>query len=359
VIIVAIAFFFAAMWPAVNYMFTATFQNARYDLRINGPLTKQDIQLINQNLSSNAFELTGLNAGSVERVYVNGKTFYQNIINYYYQPSQVNRIVMTYFSDGLLLKGAMRKADAWGIDYMTAKRFGVGIGDKIAFDQSIGDRFGNIRKVHRAGIISAIYAPTNEVNGLVSPANPEVTKLLSADGVVFTDVFIKLSGNSPSQAAAMIRSIPKSREWLVDPVPEAYAKGAARVEQTLNRNVRYATIWAALLVYAIFILREQFSRMERRKKNLAILFSLGLSETRLVKMFTLEQILLNTLTGFLGIALGIYVLQGNLGLYIPNETSMSMSVFVAVIILGCLVLSIFQLKYRLRKMDVSRLLVVE
>lgn len=359
VVVMAIAFFFAAMWPAMNFMFTATFQNAQYDIKVNGPLTAQDLNSIKKVLGSNIRSMTGLYAGSVERIHANNKVIELNLINYYYQPSANSHVPLTIFSDGLLLQGSMKKEDAWGIDIMSSKRLGLDIDDRISFDQSVVDSSGKVHKLHQSGIIKAIYAPTSEVSGIISPADSKTTGLLSTDGVIYTDFFIGLQNISPSEGEMLIRSIPKSNEWLIESVPAAYARGKARVEQTLNRNIRYSTIWAALLIYAIFLLREQFSRMERRKKNIAILFSLGLSEHNMIRMFALEQVVLNLFTGLFGIALGLFIVQDNLGLYVPNETVISMSIFISGIIILCLALTIVQTVYRLRRIDVARLLTIE
>lgn len=358
VIVVGLLFFFAAIWPSTNFAYTATFQHANYDVRVNGPLTRADVQHIVETIKPVGGRYVGLNAGFADKLFV-GDRMYKGVSNVYFSPDEYGGIPATYFSNGLLLQGSMGERDSWGIDYMTAKKLGVRLGERIYFHQSVSDKNGTIAHIESAGTISAIYAPTNEVNGIISPMTKDASSKLGREGVVYTDVFINAPRITPDELAQRLAKTPEAKGWLVEPVPEAYARGKAAVDQMLSRNIRYGTIWAALLVYAIFILREQFNKMERRKKNIAILFSLGLSEGRLLRMLVTEQAAMNLATAILGLWFGKYILQDTLGLYVPRETSAFLFGFFSLIILIIMALSVAQTLYRLRKIDVARLLASE
>lgn len=359
-VVIAVTFFFAAMWPSINFMFTATFQHARYDITVNGPLSAQDVESIKQAFGSHLGSVIGLHAGMTGGIHTESKEYASlGLPNYYYLPSAADKIPWTMFSDGLLLQGSMQEEGAWGIDYMSSRKLDVGIGDTVSFDQTFVDGSGNTHELRQTGTIRAIYAPTNEVHGILSPADSRTAGVYGADGVIYTDLFIELQNISPAEGEMLIRDLPQSKEWLIEAVPFAYERGQARVEQTLNRNVRYATIWAALLVYAIFLFREQLMKVERRKKTVAILFSLGLSERQLIRMFALEQIVSSLITAVLGISLGLSIIQDFLGLYIPRETIVSMSMLIGVIVMLSIAATIAQIVYKLRRLDVARLLATE
>lgn len=187
----------------------------------------------------------------------------------------------------------------------------------------------------------------------------EIAEKIRADGVIYSHVFIKFNTrNNLPQALSDLQKL-QNESRHVETVPEAYARGKAVLEKTLNRNTRYATIWAAYIIYTVFVLREQSVRMERRKKSFAILYSLGFSERRFKRLLISEQIILNFLTVFIGIWFATYVLESHLGFYVPRETILFAVFYVAVVILLVLGVSIGQLVFKLRKIDVARLLATE
>lgn len=360
--IVAVLFLFAAIWPALNFMFTATFQNAQYDVRVNGPLTEADVKSIKKALDPWKPVYVGVNEGAANSLLVAGRSFNGSQV-YYFQPNDFKRVQLTFFSPGLLVKGSINRSDAWGIDEMTANRIGVSVGDKLAFEQVFSDPEGNSKKIRQTGVIRAIYASTSEVHGIVAPLTTDVARSIRisvGEGpVAYSDLFIKAGSGTQQDLLASLNKVPKAKEWLIEPVDQAYENGKARVEQTLNRNIRYTTIWAALLVYGIYILREQFTRIDKRKKGLAILFSLGLSKGRLYQMFALEQLGINLTTAIFGTWLGKYLLQDMMGLYVPRETYFFLTGLIALVILGVLGMTFVQLIYRFNRFDVSKLLATE
>jgi hypothetical protein len=355
---VAVIFFFAALWPAINFTYTATFQHAQYSLLLNGPLTKKDIETVLNVLGVPDSAYIGVHRTAVDRLSASNHVLY-GIDCFFFKPADYQKTPLTFFSKGLLLRGAVDRPDAWGIDFMTAKQLGVGVGDRLELEQSLGDEQGNIVNLKQSGIVGAVYAPTNEVRGIIVPASREVSKLLSLDGIVGNDLFLKVGGESLEEAVRKIEALPASKEWLIETVPEAYLNGKLAVEQTINRHIRYAMIWASLLIYGIYILREQFLRLERRKKDLAILFSLGMEERKLHGLFLFEQLFLNISTAVFGFLVGKYFLQDILGVFIPRETYLFLGGYILLINLVVLALALAQLFIKLKKLPVAKLLTTE
>jgi ABC-type lipoprotein release transport system permease subunit len=355
-VIVACLFFFTAMFPSASFHFTATYQFAKYDMLINGPLKESDISFVIDRLSPYGPNCIPLIRGTADEVYTERSSLGAVDI-FYYRAEDFKNIYFTYFSKELILKGEIADDSSVGIDYMNARRLGVDIGDSIRIRTRIPDGRGGVKVVFHEGTIDALFEPTNEVNGIVAPLSPDMKDLFDKNGLAATDLFIRLHKGSAENAT--LRLSEKSKEWLIEPLSEAYAAGKRKLEETFNRNVRYGTMWVALIVYAILVLREQAQRMARRKKTIAILFSLGMSEAALYRALALEQLFLNITTGLCGTLLGRYLMENQFGMYIPRETLYFILGYLFAIIVVVLVVSVIQLLYHLRRFDVARLLSME
>lgn len=355
-LIIGFIFYFAAMWPSVNFSHTATYQHAKYDVFVNGPLKSRDVKnILAFKRKSGSIKGIGFMTGYLDKVFSKTKII-DGIRVFYYAPKDFKRINLSYFSDGLLVEGQIAKSDEWAIDYMTAKKLDIRIGDIISFKNVYSDGKQN-RTIRQSGKIAAIYASTNEVVGLLVPLQAEIKKLLykSTEGVIYADLFLKFINNKNSFVSYAM-NLRKDEEWLIQPLAEGYAQGRAAFEQTLNRNIRNATVWISMFIYLIYILREQFLRIDRRKKNLAILFSLGFSQIRIYKLFITEQLILNLSTAAMGFWLGKYLLEDTYGVFIPKETTYFLAGLFIIINVVVLILTIFQLIYRFNRLDVAKLL---
>jgi len=357
-LVVTAIFFFAALWPATNFHYTATFQHGLFDLHINGPLKISDIKRIASIFNLKKKDCIVLSQGGGE-VIVNDK-IYKNptLIAWGYPPKDFKNIKLTYFSPGLKLIGSMDTTNSWAIDYMTAKLLGVGLGSRVGILVNLGQNTEEkmVKKVFW-GNINAVYASTKEVFGLLIPYYKEISENIQKNYNEFaTDMFIKLPKKYPRAVIEQkLLPLEKDLQPNIEIRPEAYKSGKAWVEQMLNRNIRLGTVWLALLVYFVYILREQFLRFERRKKNLAVLFSLGLSKKNFYRLFLLEQLFLNAPPVILGFYFGKYMLE-NFGMYVPNETVYFLAAFLVIINLLVLLATFGQLINRFSRLDVAKLL---
>lgn len=356
-IVIGCLFFFAAMWPSINYEATATFQHAKYDIRMNGPFSSSDVKNILASFERNLSDYFLVNSGAAAKLKANNRSHNGAAVTLY-DKEDFGKLSLSFFTDALILSGSMKDPDSIGIDYMTAKNMGIRIGDKIDIEQVYSNLKGEIKEFTLSGFVTAIYAPTNEVKGIIAPHSAQSKKLLSSTGVDYTDIFIKTL-NGDQVIPKGIIDMPESKNWLLEPLPAAYANGKARMEQTLNRNIRNATVMISLAIYLVYIMREQFLRIDRRRKNIAILFSMGCSRLRLYKLFFIEQLFVNLVTVTTGFFLGTYILEVIYGVFIPMETTYFLVGFFFTVNLVVLLASMAQISYLLNRFDVAKLLTSE
>ncbi len=190
-LVMALAFFLAAFWPAKEFAETAAYAHARFDVSVNGPLRQADVDRIGRLLPGGASWIT-VYSGNLTSVEAGGRVV-DGTPAVLYRPERSDDVRLTYFSPGLLLDGAMGSAASAGIDSITAGRLHVGIGDVLSYKQRIDAN--SAHDQHGSARITAVFAPTAAGNGVILPLTGGLAKALAGrDRIVGSDLFIRTGG---------------------------------------------------------------------------------------------------------------------------------------------------------------------
>lgn len=107
-LVISAIFFFAALWPATNFYYTATFQHGLYDLWVNGPLKDVHIKKIVALFKLKEKDYIKISSGFfASKLFIGNKVINNppTMIMWAYPPSDYKKLNLTSFSPGLLLKG--------------------------------------------------------------------------------------------------------------------------------------------------------------------------------------------------------------------------------------------------------------
>lgn len=355
-VVMAIAFFLASFWPAKDFAATATYEHACYDLSVNGPLRRVDVARIRAVLPATALSVPVFD-GNLTAITGGGPTI-KAVPAMLYPRAHAREVALTYFSRAMLLGGSMDAPGAAGIDVMTAQRLGVGIGNTLRYEQQIdANPLHNIRGSVR---ITAIYAPTDVGSGVIVPLSPQLGRVLSGgNDVIASDLFIRSGSVSPDELAAKIAGLKGGENWNVNLVNQQLSDARKSMSSFASRTLRAAMVAAALLVYAIVVVREQFARIERRRRDIAIMLSLGEPLGRMCGVFVFEQAVITVLTTVVGVWFVDYVLGHFLFLYVADSARLTLVGLAVGVNIVVIALAWLYLHVRIGRLPVTRVLAAE
>lgn len=331
--------FMGMLWPAFRYHHTASAVAARWDVHVNGPLAQSDVDAMlgtAADLGTHGVALA--NRGAIKRLEADGRALGDAGDLYALSPAGERDFALAWTAQPLVVSGTMRDHDAAGIDWVTARRLGVGVGDSVHYTQVYADSDGALRTQRGTARLSAVLSTTSELRGLVVRSSPELQDVLERTvGVVATDAFFESS--DPTGLEARLAALPGAENRSVT-TRSGYQRSARA--SALNAGARaYGS--TGLLIAAGFlfvaVLRELTVRMARRRSSLAVLYSLGQRSGGLLAIHLLEQLVIVGAVSSGGYALGIELLVSQVGLFPPRDSRMTLGaawlLFVALLAFVC------------------------
>lgn len=355
-VVVGCIFAFSALWPAMDFYHTALYQHSKFDIAINGPITGKEFNEI-KKLAGSSSRLVATNSPQAQQIVVNGRAYRKEINVILFEKKDHKDIGLTYLSDGLIVAGNIEK-DGIALDALSASYLGAGIGDDVTLVFEFVNQ-DNLEKVNMSlsGKLTALFAPTSNIaQSAAAPISDEIKNYFSREEVIYSDLFIKTDSR---QLPALLSKVNAHGQLNISPISRLRVMARSAADMSLNRNIQHGMIWVALSIYLIYSLREQFLRIESRKKNIAIFISLGMPARKLFAMFSVEQLVVNSIIAVAGMYIGKYILQDMWAMYIPRETYVFNAIFILLINIFVLLLTFMQLSYRIRKLDVAKLLTSE
>jgi hypothetical protein len=275
-----------------------------------------------------------------------------------YPRDRARDATLTYFSPGLLLDGSMGSSGSAGIDSITAARLGLGIGDFLSYRQKVdADSAHDLRGSVK---ITAVFAPTSSGSGVVLPLSADLAKALAGpEGIVGSDLFIRTGSASVGDVTRKLATLQGAENWNVNVVADQLTHARKEVDATASRAVRVSMVFGALLISTVYVLRDQFSRVERRRRDVAIMISLGEPIRRISAIFVAEQVTLAVAGTILGVWLAGFVLRTYLHLYVPGDSAFLLGGLAIGVNVTIAIVTALHLRRRVARMPVARILASE
>lgn len=347
--------YLSGIWPVMSYFHTAQSLSATYDARLNGPITAAQYASVVASVTTPGSDAVGLAIGSNAELAVAGRQPVEYAGDLYlYDPGQAEAVQRLLLGDSLVLTGALTGVDGCALDVVSAQRLGVGLGDAIEFAQRVTTADGAPLTLHGSGVLRAIYGTNAEIRGLIAPL--PVAQRLGAGGadVAYTDIFFR-SPNT-GETIARLSALAPNPEWAMQSRAQAIEIGERRAVSASGPQFRTTALIAGLVIYAVYVLREQFVRLGRRRRAFAIMFSMGSGIKNIVALMITEQLAICATTGVLGLLIGKALIESTLGMYIPSQATTTFLMWLIglnVVALGILAV---QLVLNFKRFPVSRLL---
>jgi len=305
VAVAAAVFYFAAIMPAFSYYYTAAQVGAGFAWTGSLPWPSDDTSRALAALgSSRTVHAVVWECGTVS---VSGPRGVASGVDCRaLESASVSLSDLTYYSRRLMASGGRPTREGIVLDTSVASRVGAKVGDRVRVDYEIT---GSGAAAPGTYTVAGLIRPTNETSGVLAVSGSADFPRLGVS------VYLppRVSRHTPilSHTGGDV-TLAHRREALSD--------SRAQLEQVLSRNTRFVLIWVSLAAYGGYQLWDQLDRVRDRRKRYAILVSLGLEESVLVRALRVEQLVLGLVTAPLGCALGAWVLTVSSRLYLPPDS---------------------------------------
>lgn len=321
--IFSIALTFVIIPIRYDYVQTAPFEKADYDIFVNGLITVTDSNQIlkDQNIirmASASYGSGNVYKGNAQDKFVNPVIPVKNILilnsETLNDASKLDMIGVNKF----IISGELKKSDLKeyaALDWNLAKRLNAKIGDKVTYWVGEG-RF--------EFEVSAITVPTSETEFVVE-TNPALIKYMQSFGSGLQEMYagnLYIKSKNPESSIQYIKSyISKNgKDWVLSTKDARKSQVLMNSEESLPSIIRYGFTVGGLFIYLIVLLREQNIVVLRRKRNFSILTALGASQSELMNIYILEQIYVMAAVGIFAVMISNFLIYNTLfNLYLPQE----------------------------------------
>jgi hypothetical protein len=324
ILMAATAVFMGMLWPAFRYHLTASASTAQWDVHINGPLAKRDADAVVRTAAAGGGRrIAFANRGAI-RTLRSRRRLLRNAGDLYALTSRGDADqALAWAPNALVLKGSMNGRRAAGVDWVTARRLRVGIGDQVALTQVYAEPSGWPRRQVATVTVSAILATTTDLRGVVTRSPDGLQRVLEQTvGIVATDAFV--TTDDPVGLVRQLRTLPGSENWTVVTRAAWQRQSAAAAENAGARTYGLFGVVAATAVLFVVVLQDLLVRTTRRRSSLAILYSLGARPAGLIALHLAEQLVVVAGVSSLGYTLGTSLLVDQVGLCPPPQAGVTL-----------------------------------
>lgn len=358
-VLFAILFTIAGFVPAVRFQSVAAYEFARYDIRVNGPLTDEYVSSIREitrqqivvplTQVSTTMRANGL--GTQADLYLLENAAHQS---------------QTWFARELLVKGRSLSGDATNqtvVDVLLARRLHVGPGDNIVMESPFGD---NQRFTVQ---VSGVYAPSGPMKNaaLVSPGRftAFVKDGLPSSGdedtpVVYSDLLV---GDGRGASGAIIGRLEDrlagDSNLALEQRSDKLREARRSATEVLGAGATRTLPALVALVALVLLLREQHGRLLRRRRELGLLVSLGVSDPRARRLLLWETLVEATIAGLLALPTALWLLSERLYLFLPESGWRAMLWGFAAVLAAVAVAGYLQMAILFWRIPLARLITEE
>ncbi|OJH50276.1 hypothetical protein MPF_0064 [Methanohalophilus portucalensis FDF-1] len=331
-------------------------EKANYDIFVNGEITKYDHSQL----------LKGPNiVDSAVGSYGSGKVYNGNISDTYIETTiPVNTLLL----DSETLKNTS-KLEIIGLDHFLisgniesgyldfrsvlvgwniAKRLDVNIGDTIIY------WVGSSKYVYK---ITGITIPTSETEFIIEDTRP--IDLIAEDEELAGNLYIASSNQEATFEYIQAYMTKNEKDWVLTTKEEQLNRAATELKELLPLTIRIVFFSGGLLLHLTILLREQNIAIDSKKRNFSILTSLGASKKQIMKIYTIEQILVMVCVLFLALIVTKYLIYQLLfELYLPIEVGFQGIMIGLVVYSIAVIIALLYSHRKISKIPIAKLLKV-
>lgn len=349
--VVATTIFLAALTPTFVFEHSAAFSYAAFDGHINGPITESTANALKRLPEMTR---TGIMSGGGGDVMYGTRQVQAATVSFYKDAGDLD---MTWYSQPLLISGRRPKQGEWAVDWTIARNLKIKPGDRIATKINFASSGKDYRQ---SGVVVGIYAPTKQTNrSVILPMTDELKQILDkqTDGAIYSDFFFKSEALPAVSQFLQAKTINEGMTLIAR--QQGILEGKKAVDEFINPFLQTGATYVAMITFLFFILREQWVRIERRRKNLAILLALGIRRWQIIALNLVEQLCIAFATTLAGLWVGRLLMEGVFFQYLPAQISSGLIAIIFALNILVLGLSIAQISLKIRYLPVAKLLAQE
>lgn len=336
-----------------EYEQSAPWEEAKYNIFVNGPITKQDYINVTEEPNIVNVAVSSYGSGTVYKGNITDKYIETSIpvntvlINHetLKDPSKLDIIGLNKFLVSGALKSGYPNFGYASISWSIAKRLDVDVGDTIIY--WVGDSKYEYK-------ISGITNPTSETEFVAED-------MRSSDPIVAENYADNLYIISKNQKTTMqfLQSyiIQNNKEWTPITIEEQRTRVSTSIKEALPPIVRFGFIGGGMILYLVVLLREQNVVIDNKKRNFSILTALGTNKTELMKIYATEQILIMVIVSFFAMLISkFWMYQILFKLYLPIEVVFHGVAIGFVLNAIAVIVALFYTKRKISRFQVAELL---
>ncbi len=306
-----------------DYVETAPFEKADYDIFVNGLITVDDYNQILKDpniieIGSASYGSGNIYKGSEHDNFSNPVIPVKNVLilnsETLNESSKLDIIGINKF----IIAGELKKDDLKryaALDWNLAKRLNAKIQDNVTY--WVGERKFEFE-------VSAITIPTSETEFVVE-TNSDLVKYMESFGSNLQGMYagnLYIKSKNPESSIQLIKSYISNngKDWILNTKNARKTQVLMNLDESLPSIIRYGFTVGGLFIYLIVLFREQNIVVSQRKRNFSILTALGASQTELMNIYILEQIYVMAVVGVFAVLVSNFLIYNTLfNLYIPLE----------------------------------------
>lgn len=322
--------FFILLYPAaIRASLVDGPKGGNYSVAVNGPI---DPELVEEALDMPGVSLVTLAVNVIPKALRANEQSLTVSNGYFFisgDPSRAGPLAPSLRVDGGPLNSGV------AIDWATARRLRVGVGDTISVD---------LPKPLDATVqlpVEAIYQPTGRFRSFIAAGAEESARLLrgyrsviprEAYGreIIASDMFIQVADNAAEATSAIgIRSALEGQDHVVRTRLEEIAEAEEEYARVLPSMWRRVFLLVALGVVVALVRREQSARQERQLSDAVHLLVLGLTAHRTALANSLDFLASILSAAMVAVGVTIYLASARFVIFLPDQFKINLVAFVA------------------------------
>lgn len=337
-----------------GYHEEAPWKETKYNIFVNGPITKNDYLNITKDPNIVNAAVTNYGSGEVYKgniydkfvettIPVNAVLINREELN---DPSKLDIIGL----DSFLISGTLKSGNSdfgyAAINWDLAKRLGVDIGDTIIY--VVGDSKYQYK-------ISGITTSTSETEFVIDDMGIYDQK--KGDEIYAGNLYIVSKNQKATMEYLQSYILNNKKEWEPTTMENKRDKISAYLEMAISPIIRFGFIGGGMILYLVVLLREQNIVINNKKRNFSILTALGTSKEEIMKIYITEQILIMIIISFFAMLISkFWIFQSLFKLYIPIEVLFKGIAIGVALNIVAVIIALFYTKRRISKIQVAELL---
>lgn len=337
-----------------EYEQIAPWKEAKYNIFVNGPITKQDYLSVTKepNIIDAAVSSYGsgtLYSGNITDKYIGMSIPVNTVLINHETLKNTSKLEVIGLSEFLLSGKINSGYPNFGyalISWNIAKRLDVDIDDTIIY--WVGDSKYEYK-------ISGIAIPTSETEFVAE--DMRLFNQAEAEENYADNLYIISKNQKETIQYLQSYILENKKEWTLTTIGKQRIKASTNLKESLPPIIRFGFIGGGIILYLVVLLREQNVAFNNKKRNFSILTALGTNKTDLMKIYAIEQILIMVIVSFFAILIAkFWVYQILFKLYLPVEVVFYGAVIGFVLNVIAVLIALLYTKRKISKFQVVELL---